>query len=175
MHGAGRRSPIHLAQITTGVQRSFIAPGTHPRPTLRATTPPPPPRARTTRSNAFPPCPEILRTMRPLQRSSPSAQLTRISAPRFQPPDRPHDHGFDRAHDRALRAHTRTRRPRAHTRHATDPTAPRTHAMPHTTHAHAQLRTHALGLFLTRSCLCPILLAFFFFSGRSSWLSIPTK
>ena len=115
---ARRRTPLSNSPRTDHNRSTteLYSPETHPRPTLRATTPPPPPRARTTRSNTFPPCPEILRTMRPLQRSSLSAQLTRISAPEFQPPDRPHDHGFDRAHDRALRAHTRTRRPRAHTR-----------------------------------------------------------
>ena len=127
-HGAAHRSPIHFAQITTGVQRSFIAPGTHPRPTLRATTPPPPPRARTRRSRHARRC----YAQCGASTASTSARPTRIT-PRLPPPDRPYDHGSDRAHDHALRAHTRTRRPRAqstrsaHIHHA----LARTHAARH--------------------------------------------
>ena len=70
-----------------------------------------------------------------------SARLTRIASH-----DRTDDRSYvmgARSRHSCARAHAHAATPaRAHMRHATHPTAPRTHAMPHTTHAHAQPRTH---------------------------------
>ena len=156
-HGAEYRSPIPLARIIIGVQQSFIAPGTHPRPTLLTTTLPPPPRARTTHSNAFPPCLEMLRPMCPLPtvfngrhhpRDQHGSSLLQL------PPDRSHDHlqNSSRAHTRSP---TITRAPR--TGSCTAIRARRTHTQ--RTHAEQHMtpaRTaHALGARAHTRARCP--------------------
>ena len=128
---------------TTELYSPRDAPTTH----TTHTTPPPPPRARKTRSNAFPPCPEMLRPMRPLPtvfngrhhpRDPHGSSLLQL------PPDRSHDHLHH-----GSRAHTRspaiTRAPR--TGSCTAIRARRTHTQ--RTHAEQHMtpaRTaHALG------------------------------
>ena len=116
---------------TTGLYSPRDAPTTHSTPYFTGTGAPAPPRART-RSDAHSPRTRRCRAQCGDSTASTSARPTRIT-PRLPPPDRPYDHGSDRAHDHALRAHTRTRRPRAqstrsaHTHHA----LARTHAARH--------------------------------------------
>ena len=137
---------------TTGLYSPRDAPTTHSTPYFTGTGAPAPPRART-RSDAHSPRTRRCRAQCGASTASTSARPTRIT-PRLPPPDRPYDHGSDRAHDhlRVLHAHTRT----GHTRrtiHALGAhTTPwRAHTLPGTNTRTPRRHDHvtAMGLFLT--------------------------
>ena len=91
---------------TTGLYSPRDAPTTHSTPYFTGTGAPAPPRART-RSDAHSPHTRRCRAQCGASTASTSARPTRIT-PRLLPPDRPYDHGSDRAHDH-LRARTHAR------------------------------------------------------------------
>ena len=157
-HGAAHRSPIHLAQITIGVQRAFIAQGTHPRPTRRPTSPARAHQLRRGRGRA------LTRTRHAPGDAAPNAELQRLQRPRDQ---RRSHHDFRLliartimalialtitfaycVHTHALDTHdARAHNPRARrTHHA----LARAHAARHE-HTHTRRHDHvtAMGLFLT--------------------------
>ena len=140
---------------TTGLYSPRDAPTTHSTPYFTSTGAPAPPWPRT-RSDAHSPRTRRCRAQYGASTASTSARPTRIT-PRLPPPDRPYDHGSDRAHDhlRVQRAHTHwTHTTPARTIHALGAHTPcpgtRTRCQART-HAHPRRHDHvtAMGLFLT--------------------------